>query len=248
MNKKLIIIAGARGDLGKFYYAHFQKKYGANCIGLSSKINSPNTGLLKIDLFDKNACSTFVQNLRLSKYKEIILIHSIGRFLFEEKGVPIIDENHDGIEDGIYLTNVTTFLNISQPLIEKIQTLPNTCLTLCAIGSISDREMVPFWQSFSKSKNILREYIHANISKNVHGVFINISSTEKEEERIFAHKKYWLSSKEVVNASVRAIEDNNLYWQEIDILKPDPEYYPTYYKDYEGIYKKWIFELYGKNI
>ena len=192
-----------------------------------------------------------MSNLDVCGVKEVYLIHSIGPFLFEEAGRPEIDENKDGIDDRVYDVNVVTLLNIAGPLIRKVHEEAKKSplkLTICAFGSVTDRYLVPWWQSYSKAKNCIREYIRSNVGEHTRGVFINVSttSTEKEEKlRPFADKTYWLSCKEVVNRSIRAILDENLDWQEIDMFKPNPAYRSDYYFDHKGIREKWLKEIKG---
>lgn len=85
------------------------------------------------------------------------------------------------------------------------------------------------------------------ISKNIRAVFINVSSTEKEEERPFADKTYWLSCKEVADRSYESILNKNLDWQEISIIKPNPNYNKDYFKNTDKIKKTWIQQLFGLN-
>ena len=85
-----------------------------------------------------------------------------------------------------------------------------------------------------------------SINKIIRGVFINVGSTEKEEERPYANKKYWLTCKEVMERSLRPIFDKNLNWQEVDIFKPSPDYYKGFFENHESLRKRWIHDMYGK--
>ncbi len=243
----LVIIPGVKGKMGRTYGSAFQKMRRFKTIGITrQRICNDDEGLKSLDLIDVGACQQFVDNIHLVNIRELYLIHATGMFLFEEDSLPIIDTDNDCIDDRIYGSNVETFFNLARPLIHRIGEESKNHpirLTLCAFGSISDRYSVPFWQSYSKAKDILREFIRSNVGECVRGVFINLSSAEKEEERPFADKTYWLACQEVFNRSMRAILDNGLYWQEIDIFKPNPNYRPDYFFNHVALKEKWLREM-----
>jgi hypothetical protein len=120
-------------------------------------------------LLDQKRSEQIIQELyERHKPKEINLIHSIGIDKFEPDGKPHIDEDRDGIDDEIYATNVTTFMNVTEPLIE-IASQEEIKLALYAIGSISDTFNVPYWQSFTKAKDLVRNYMKSHAGPNIKG-------------------------------------------------------------------------------
>jgi hypothetical protein len=243
---KLALIPGINGRLGHTYSSALKVMPNFIVKGISRLEKTLDDCIVTLDLSDKQSCNEVIDNLDVNNISEIYLVHAVGPFLFEEEGRPLEDDNGDGIDDKVYEANVTTFLNIAKPLIKKVQEEPHKLkLTLCAFGSISDRYNVPYWQSYSKSKNILRGYIRSKVSEAVRGIFINVGSTEKEEERIHADKTYWLTCQEVVDRSMRAILDDGLNWQEIDIFKPNPYFIQEYYFRHEELKMKWIRDMYG---
>jgi len=246
-NKKLVLVPGATGKMGETFLHKFLRLKSYNVVGITSNPKNESKIIKASNLLNKKEVKDVVADLKTSSYSEIFLIHSIGPFVFEEHGIPFKDTNKNGIDDKTYELNFLTFKNIVEELIKAIGQ-KKILLTLVAFGSISDRYNVPWWGSYSKSKIILREFMRDSINKKVRGVFINVGSTEKEGERPFADKKYWLSCKEVVKKSMRSILDKNLFWQEIDIFKPSPDYHEGFFEDHASLKKRWIHDMYGKSI
>lgn len=245
MSKKLILIPGATGKMGETFLQKFSKMKDYEVVGITSNQTNKNANLQYANLLKEKDIEDFLSRIDFSSLEEIILIHSIGPFIFEEKGLPQKDKNKDGIDDKTYELNFLTFKNIVDSLVKKLKN-KNALLTLVAFGSISDRYNVPWWQSYSKTKNILRKFMRNSINKKTRAVFINVGSTEKEEERPFADKKYWLTCKEVVKKSMKSILNKDLFWQEIDIFKPSPDYYEGFFEDHESLKKRWMQDMYGK--
>lgn len=244
MNQKLVLIPGATGKMGESFFQKFSKMKDYKVIGITSNQTKKNKKFEYSNLLKEKDIENFLSKINFSLFEEVIVIHSIGPFVFEEKGKPIEDKNQDGIDDKTYELNFLTFKNFVEKLLKKID--KKSLLTLVAFGSISDRYNVPWWQSYSRTKNILRKFMRNLINKKTRGVFINVGSTEKEEERPFADKTYWLSCKEVVKKSMKSILNKDLFWQEIDIFKPSPDFYEGFFENHEDLRKRWIHDMYGK--
>ena len=155
--------------------------------------------------------------------------------------------NINELRNNVYRSNFITFKNITEELTEKIN-FQKTELTLIAFGSISDEYEVPFWSAYSKSKIDLKKYIRKSLTSRVRGVFINVSSTEKDDERIYADKTYWLSCNEVSEKSMPSILNKEPNWQELDIFKINPDYYNDYFNDHDYIKEKWLKDMYGTEV
>ncbi len=240
--KVLVIIPGARRGIAKSYFQHYVKQSNTQCICISRTKETGN--FVKLDLFQENKTFEFVKSLDLHNIDKVIYIHGVGIDKFESKGIPAIDVDGDGIDDEVYQSNVVTFLHLTEPLIEKVSRR-HIPLTICNIGSLGDIYNVPFWQSFTKSKNILRKYMKSNTIESVKSIFFNVSSTLDDEGekygRPYADTTYWLDSKELVKRSLQYLDafDMNSGHLELDFFNPCPWYTKDYFTNLPALYQAW---------
>jgi NADP-dependent 3-hydroxy acid dehydrogenase YdfG len=252
--KKLVIVTGASGVIGTCYLNYFLTQKNTTCIGISRSALALPVSHLKIDLLNSAAVTRAIQQLDLSAVSQIFLIHAVGRFKYEGRdGKPAVDHDQDGIDDEVFSSNYDTFINVVKPLLKKLATASDiTTLTLCAFGSIADKYELPFWASYTHSKNALRTFIQKVIDAKetqniVRGRFINVSTTDTGNERLLRpyaddeERKYWLKAEKIVEQSVDYIENpDSLQWLEIDIYEPVAGFVPEeYYGNYEAIENKW---------
>lgn len=254
--KKLVIITGANGSLGKAYLEKLRGVPDIECLGIvRPNPDKPNEdeSVVEADLLDEAAVAEQIARIDLSTISEVIFIHPVGKFRFEKSGKPNNDKDKDGIDDEVYRSNVETFYNVVNPLLTKLSeqaALGNPIpLKLCAFGSISDRYEVPYWQSYSKAKEILRKFIRSLVGHKpnglVRGLLINLSSVDTENERKMrpnADRTYWLKCDEIVEQTLPFLLEQGVFWQEVDVFKPDPSFDPDYYRDLKKILKKWLRE------
>ncbi|MBS3061404.1 MAG: hypothetical protein J4215_02365 [Candidatus Diapherotrites archaeon] len=243
---RLVIVAGARGKMGETFSRFLGSLPNTQCVGISQNTADPKKNLYAVNVLDSQSSERFISDLPLRHYREIILVYAIGPFFFEKTGRPKYDADRDGIDDDVFSSNFSGFKNLTEPLLKRAKSWgkrKKNVLTLCAFGSISDRFVVPWWQSYSKSKNLLREYIRNQVRGNVRGVFINVGSTEKHGERPFADKRYWLRCYQVAAASLRPLLDTSLFWQEIDIFRPNPNYHSGFFQDHASLKARWLKEM-----
>lgn len=248
--KKMILVSGASGALGKAYVEHYRRDAGVRCVALTrTPADIAGVETICADLLDTNATRAAIAKLPLNDVGEITLIHTVGAFKFEEEGIAEHDADGDGIDDEVYASNVTTFENVVVPLLERLrQEKLSVRLTVCGFGSASDKYGVKYWQSYTRAKNMLREKLRSLTEESgfdVRSIFVNVSTTDTGNEnrlRPLADKTYWLSPQEIVERSVQAIEVS-LQWSEIEIIKPMPGFTPEYYRDSERILKKWKGEM-----
>jgi len=245
---KLIIISGTSRGIGKYFLQHYSNQENMKTIGISRTKNHPN--IQSLDLYNADVTKQFVEELSLEGLEKIIYIHSIGIDKFEPFGKPNIDKDNDGIDDEVYATNVTTFMNVAKPLIEETSKR-NIPLNIVNIGSISDNnsstsdKYVLFWQSFSKSKNIIRNYIKMDNHQNVRGVFLNVSTVLADNEmyaRKLADTTYWLPVEDLIKDAVPYINNfnsPNIKCMELNFLNHSPKYTSDYYTNLPELYKIW---------
>ncbi len=239
--KSLVIIAGASRGLSKTYLDHYAQQPNTNCIGISRTRNKHSVVL---DLLQSSEAFAFVEGLSLRGINRIIYIHGIGIDKFEPKGIAFLDADGDGIDDEVYQSNVLTFLHVAEPLMAKTSHL-RIPLTICNIGSVGDIYNVPFWQSFTRSKNILRKYMKANTLPLIKSLFFNVSSTLDEAGekygRPLADTTYWLDARDLVKNSVQYLDafDMKTGHMELDFFKPCPWYRKDYFINLPALYQVW---------
>lgn len=250
MNKRLVLVSGASGDLGMAYLSHYARQPDTMCYGVARKeVSNPVQGVqyLKADLLDRDSTRKAIEGISLEDVVKVCLIHPVGRFKYEPEGMPEIDNTHNGIDDEVQASNVDTFHNIVRPLL-KLRGEKQIPLKLVAFGSLSDSYQVPMWGSYSKSKLILRKDMRelARSVPDVKSLFVNLSSVDTENEnktRPFADKTYWIRPNEIATKTVSAIDNGNYPYVEIDAFTPSPKYYERYYRDFDVLRAKWEREM-----
>jgi len=250
LNKsKLVVITGVTGKLGEAYLDELAKHSEVKCVGFTRR--EPENRLEGVeyryaDLLNKHQVRKAVASLNLEEFDEVLLIHPVGMFKFELMGFPQVDKNKDGIDDEVFASNVLTFLHTFKALKERVKRIKRLKFTACAFGSISDKYSIPFWASYTRSKDLLREIIKSaainDKTKLTRGIFVNVSTTDTGNERNlrpFANKKYWLKTEEIVRASLPLLLKNKEAWSEINIYKPNPKFNATWYTNHENVLERW---------
>ncbi len=253
--KRLVIVAGASGSLGRAYLDHYASASDTKRIAIARAALPKEAAeeTLTLDLLNATSTREAVQSLDLSDVSEVQYIHPVGKFKFEESGTPEIDADNDGIDDEVFASNITTFENVIEPLTERMREEKlRMSLTVCAFGSISDRHVVKYWQSYSRSKIILRDLLHRLSEQEdlkIKGVFVEVSTTDTEKERElrpFAETEYWLPAKEIVERSFPEFEAKGR-WRDVHIFKPVPGFEHEYFKNLPAVQEKWGREM-GKKL
>ena len=244
MTKDLVIIAGASRGIGKAFADRYRSE-GTSVIG----INRTGSAGQKLDLMDKNAAYHFVKNLECKEIQKIVYIHAIGVDKFEPQGTPLIDYDGDGIDDEILASNYLSFLHLAEPLIDIVKNL-SVPLTLCNIGSISDVFQVPFWQSFTRAKNKVRQFCKSIHEEGINGLVLNVSSTLDEEGRTYGRKSidttYWQTAAELVYRSfgiLNSFDSFSVKYAEFDFYKHNPSFRRDYFTNLPALYATWQRDL-----
>lgn len=257
MKTRLAIVTGASGTVGACYVKHFVQQENTKCVALSrSKLETSEVMQFKVDLLDEKGTREAIEQLDISEVSDLILVHGVGKFKYEYlESLPHLNSDHHKIDNEVFSSNYHTFLNVVNPLVEKLneehQRGRKTTLALCGFGSISDKYKIPFWRSYTYAKDTLREYIKDLAkSKNwqglIRGRFINVSTTDTGNENKLRpnvkveEKQYWLKPEKIVAQSLPVIESLKPLWQEIDVYEILPGFNPEeYYNDYQTIKEKW---------
>ncbi|MEA1937533.1 MAG: hypothetical protein U9N14_00315 [Pseudomonadota bacterium] len=241
--RKLVIVTGANGTLGEAYLKRFAKNPDYRTVGLLRRpSDSPiaNVDYIHTDLLDLIGIETELKKIHPNLYSEIVLIHPVGGFKFESETGLQLDKK-------IFLSNYMTFINIAKSLSRHA---PDKKFVFCCFGSVSDKYDIPWWQSYTHSKNVLRKAMSglANRNPNIRSVFVNVSTVETGNEsklRPFADKTYWLQSDKIVDASIKEIICGTHTFVEMDVFEPAPDFDKNYYSDPKKIRKKWNKEMKG---
>ena len=256
MNNRLVIVTGASGALGHCYVQHFLSEENTTCVAMARSRLETQASYYQINLLNREDSAQIIYGLDFTLFSDVILIHAVGQFKYEgSDGIPDVDFDQDGIDDEVLASNYDTFVNIAAPIVEKItqqhQKGREMTLALCAFGSITDKYKLPFWQSYTHSKNVLRRFIQDTIKSSplegrVRGRFINVSTTNTGNEnklRPFAteiDRKFWLQPEKIVSESMQPIECLHPLWQEIDMYEAIPGFDPKdYFCNHEKIKAKW---------
>lgn len=250
--KKLVLVTGAAGSLGEAYLNYFQTFPEYRVVALvrtEGSLKIPEVVSITADLLNSSEVMKAIEALSLEDISDITLIHPVGKFKFEESGVPENDANNDGIDDEVYASNVITLENILETLLIRMEKEGRVIpLTVCAFGSISSKYDIPYWRSYTRAKNIVRSTLRTlsgNKERKIRGVFVEVSTTDTGNENLLrphADKTYWLSPKEIVERSVSAIMGSEPF-VELGIYKPWPEFTSNYYENIEQIREKWGREM-----
>ncbi len=250
-NRRVIIITGVNGDLGREYAARLENQ--GNLYGISRKPKQSAANY-------KHICADLLNPMQVQEAfgkieptHEIIYLHLVGKFKFEDDKHPIEDSNRDGLDDEIYATNFTTFLNVLPHLKKFLDSNPKTKLKVVGIGSVSDLYKIPFWSSFSASKEELRKAFRRLYGeKDYHGrvstLMVNVSTVSGSQldlERPFISKAYCLNPKEVVDLSIDYILDNKLSSLELSLVKPHPSFSEEDFLSIALIRDRWYKDMYG---
>jgi hypothetical protein len=250
MEQKTIIIAGINGDIGKEFAKFFINK--GKLYGLSRGTKKSNLEYehLQVNLINEKEVSKVFDKINITE--EIIYIHLVGKFRFEDKNHPVKDENGDGIDDDIFETNVTTFRRVRPFLQEILDENPKAKIKIVAIGSSADLYEIPYYKSFTCAKNELRKEFRLFFGnpKNygrVASLFINVTTvdgTQLATERPFISKDYVLMPKDVVAQSLPYILDKKKSFVELVLIKPNPNF-ENWCQSCENVRKIWYRDMYG---
>ena len=198
---------------------------------------------------DVNKVNDFVKNLSLDGLSRIIYFHSVGIDKFEPKGIPHRDFDNDGIDDDVLKSNYLYFKHLAEPLLDRVskEGIPTT---ICNIGSISDVFEVPYWQSFYKSKNKVRQFCKSINTEFIKSVFLNVSSTLDETgnkyDRKYADTTYWQTTSELLSKSFDLIENfqtSPSSYAEFDFYKHNPSFRKDYFTNLPNLYSLWQRDL-----
>ena len=241
---RLSIVTGASGKLGEAFIETL-KNQGETVYAFSRRSAKTTADELFVaDLLDETQVEVILNKIDFSAYKEVLLVHTVGKFKFQGNGTEIIDANGDGIDDEVYDTNVITTKNILKFLLSTIES--GVPIRVCAFASVSDKHNVPFWSSYTRAKNILRGYLQTLCeTQKLSVLMVNVTTVDTGNENLLrpnADKTYWLKPQEIVDRVLPELVVLSGY-KEIDVIKEKPDFDEKYYIDHEALLEKWRTEM-----
>eukprot|EP01126_Amoeba_proteus_P024402 TRINITY_DN245_c0_g1_i2.p1 TRINITY_DN245_c0_g1~~TRINITY_DN245_c0_g1_i2.p1 ORF type:complete len:258 (-),score=52.00 TRINITY_DN245_c0_g1_i2:72-845(-) len=243
----LVLVTGANGAVGKCYLDYYLREPETICVAISRGPMETKAVHFTTDLLDASATRSIVEKLDMSNVRKVIFIHAVGKFKYER--------DPSQIDPEVYESNYNTFLNISEPLLNRMReehTKEHKMnIVLCAFGSVSDQYKIPLWQSYTYAKDTLRDYIQSLTCLPEHqglvrGVFINVSTTDTGNENALRprvteeEKKFWLKPSTILDRSIPHLNATSPLWEEIDVYEFMPGFLPEdYYRNHDKIKDKW---------
>lgn len=244
MNQELFIVTGASGKLGLCFVEQLKKESKSVLALVRKDFEIMDVKVLKADLLDEAQTSAVFKTFNFSIFKTITLIHPVGKFKFERNSTEIIDTDRDGIDDQVYATNVLTLKNTLKVLFSYSNRSQK--IKVCTFASISDKYNIPFWSSYTKSKNIIRGYLKELCEQSyIHALMVNVSTVDTGNENLLrpnADRTYWLPPDEIVSQTLPELVNISSY-KEISLFKKKPDFDENYYLDHEAILRKWEKEM-----
>jgi hypothetical protein len=254
-NKKLIIIAGAAGEIGTTYCESFLdgKNHVLGVIrNKKVALEHPSFEQVVCELTSSDDIERAFNNVDLEDYEEVVYLHTIGTDKFDPRGYPSIQKMNT-IDLSVYDTNVNSFKYLMRYLVKKLSGIRSEkgnapLLKLLMIGGVSDKYAPFVIESFCEAKYIIRQYIQSQISIHpewVCGGSVNVTSTITASAlavRPFAQTTYWLTPQEVVRDSMEFIRSLSKGYEEKDLIKYSPQFLSGYYENNDALYKKWSKE------
>jgi len=249
-NSERIFVVAGLGDIG-LEFANKLKEYD-KVYGISRSPKGVDlTKFTRADLLnEEDVRKTFEE---IPPASELIYLHLVGKFAFEDDKHPIKDENRDGVDDDIYRTNVETFRNVRPFLTKYLIKNPSSKCKAMGIGSACDIYDVPYWHSFTHSKNELRKelrefYGNPDTFRRAGTLLINVSTvsgTQLSNERPFISREFCLTPKEVVDGSLDYVLDDKVSCLEMTLVKPNPHFSEPDFLSLPKIKERWYRDMHG---
>ncbi len=264
---KLIIIGGVTGSIGqeilrKYLLEKETLIYGISRKGVSvSSFSSlPNHNMIVgVDLRNTASISEFVSKIPVQHYDSISYFHLVGEFKTEiTEGFEVLVQNdldEDGIDDAVHGLVAKAYQDMVSGLIE-IAATTNAALKVASLGSLADVHDIPCFQSFRKSREIVKTFSQEISQNNSIASFYlfntsTILSADEMLERPFIFSTnvdptYWITPSELVEKALSFMGSSNGIIER-DIYLANPQFSDDYF-DPTVTLRRRVQELYNKII
>lgn len=255
-HKKLIIIAGAAGEIGSEFSRQLAQQ-GIDCIAVvrnkALSITSPLVQSVQCNLDNQQEIEEKFGSIDFEKYDQVVYLHTIGVDKFDPRGYPHI-RPMDTIDPEVYHTNVNSFKYLMRYCVQRIRSINagqkdrKIAFKISIIAGVADKHAPFVIESFCEAKFILRQYIQSSVSlypEWISGLSINVTSTITKSAlavRPHADTTYWLTPEGVVSQSMNNLLSDEMGYKEIDIIKTLPTFVEGYYENNPVLYEKWSRE------
>ena len=262
--KKLVVIAGVTGSIGQEILRHYLVDNSTVVYGVSRKgflmdqfgLFPAHNMIINVDLHNTEDIKRFVSKIPAKEFKEISYYHVVGEFKTEiNKDLEVIVENDqdgDGINDQVFSLVARAYMTMVTEL-GIVADKNNSKFNVVSFGSLADKYHIPCFQSFSKSREIVKNF-SKKLSKSIN-VYLFETSTllaaDELLERPFIFTTdvspvYWITPLELVTKALGFIALEKGFVEK-DIYLANPNFSNNYF-DAEVTYKRRIKELYNKTV
>lgn len=255
-NKKLIIIAGAAGEIGNEFCKQLAEQH-IDCIAVVRNKAIAITSLciksIRCHLDNQQEIEQKFAGVDFEAYDEVVFLHTIGVDKFDSRGYPTI-HTMNTIDPDVYNTNVNSFKYLMRYCVQRIRSInlhrddTKINFKIAIIAGVADKYAPFVIESFCEAKFILRQYIQSQVGlypEWVSGLSINVTSTITQSAlavRPYADTTYWLTPEELVSQSADSLISIEKGYKEIDIIKSLPNFVDGYYENNYLLYEKWSKE------
>ena len=255
INKTLIVIAGAAGEIGTNYAKKFVTKDVDVVAIIRNKqvegIEAKNFMQVQCHLDNAASIQEAMASVDIESYAKVTLLHSIGVDKFNPRNYPNVTKL-ETIDPVVYDANVNSFKYVLRYIVKRVATANESgkdiMMKTAILAGVGDKYAPFVIEDFCEAKMILRGYVRSYIDIYpdwFSGLSINITSTITEAAvavRPNARLQDWLTPEEVVDRSFDELQSNSHGYKEIDIVKFSNNFIAGYYENDDLLYSKWSKE------
>jgi hypothetical protein len=263
----LVIIAGVTGSIGQELLRRYLVDKNTLVYGLSRRgvsldqfqVLPTHNLIINVDMYSDEKIKSFVSMLPKQDFEKISYYHLLGEFKTEiNQNLEIVVENDfdkDGIDDSVYKLVTHAYETMFDQL-NKISIQSDIELNVVSFGSLADRHAIPCFQSFGKSREIVKKFSQEKIkvNKNLNVYLFNTSTilaADEMLERPFIFSTdvspvYWITPFELVEKASGFISLERGFIEK-DIYLANPNFSDDYFNA-RVTYKRRVKELYNKTI